>query len=533
MLKPAEHNPRVRRCFVAHFFTGVAALWVFFAGVWWGTRTAGGADSYGYLSQASLWLRGDLVVDQPIARTVPWPDADWTFAPLGYRPGLEPGTIVPIYPSGLPILMALAQAVAGPEGLFLAVPLLGAAMVLAASGLATRMSTPTGGAIAALLLASRSILLMSIMWPMSDVPAAGWWAITLVSAAGTGFLSAAGAGFAAALAILTRPNLVGVTLAPALYLMWRVRRADSDRRRAAARLGVFMVLSMLGCLAVAGINIWLFGSPFRTGYGDVGQVYTSSHIRTNVSSFSTRPLRFEPAMALLGLIGALVVIRRREGREARAIAWLSVGAIALVLGSYAFYGSFLDWWYLRFLLPAYPAAAALGGAGALWLSRQMTSDRWQTLVLGMVTALIMAAGLGEARGRGVYRVRDTESRYEAVAEFVNRALPARAAFFAFQHSGALRHYAGRVTIRFDLLRPEWFDTAITKMRARGYRPYFIVEEPEIALFRARFASASVLGGLDWPPVAELRQPIRVQIFDPADRGKWRSGQRIDTQLIQP
>src|SRR5688572_16166336 len=50
------------------------------------TRMAGGADAYGYVSQADLWLRGSLAVQQPWVAEVPWPDAKWTFTPLGYRP---------------------------------------------------------------------------------------------------------------------------------------------------------------------------------------------------------------------------------------------------------------------------------------------------------------------------------------------------------------------------------------------------------------------------------------------------------------
>jgi hypothetical protein len=31
---------------------------------------------------ADLWLRGDLI-DQPFSALVPWPNARWTFTPLG------------------------------------------------------------------------------------------------------------------------------------------------------------------------------------------------------------------------------------------------------------------------------------------------------------------------------------------------------------------------------------------------------------------------------------------------------------------
>jgi hypothetical protein len=67
-----------------------------------GSRAAAGADAYGYISQAYLWIDGDLRVEQPWVDDVPWPNAHWTFSPLGYRPVGEPGdrAIVPTYCRG-------------------------------------------------------------------------------------------------------------------------------------------------------------------------------------------------------------------------------------------------------------------------------------------------------------------------------------------------------------------------------------------------------------------------------------------------
>src|SRR5262249_61142722 len=60
----------------------------------YGVRAAGGSDSYGYVSQARLWLAGDLHVHPEFAAAAPWPNAGWTFTPLAYRP--PPGqTLLP------------------------------------------------------------------------------------------------------------------------------------------------------------------------------------------------------------------------------------------------------------------------------------------------------------------------------------------------------------------------------------------------------------------------------------------------------
>ena len=60
---------------------------------------------------------------------MPWPHADYTFAPLGYRASLEGGGIAPTYAPGLPILMALLIYPFGECGPYLVVPLLGALLV--------------------------------------------------------------------------------------------------------------------------------------------------------------------------------------------------------------------------------------------------------------------------------------------------------------------------------------------------------------------------------------------------------------------
>ena len=91
-----------------------------------------GADAYGYVSQAHLWTAGNLIQHEPLSLRAPWPEPEWTFSPLGYRPGPQPGTIVPTYPPGLPLLMAGLLVLFGRDGPFFVVPLLGGVAVVAA-----------------------------------------------------------------------------------------------------------------------------------------------------------------------------------------------------------------------------------------------------------------------------------------------------------------------------------------------------------------------------------------------------------------
>ncbi|HXH05106.1 MAG TPA: hypothetical protein VNI83_00800, partial [Vicinamibacterales bacterium] len=150
---------------------GAAAAWMFVAGIRWGTFVAGGADAYGYVSQAELWRRGSLRIEQQFARTFPWPHAQWTFAPLGYRPAREPGYLVPGYAPGLPLLMAGAQMLAGHCAAYYVVPAAGALAVIAAFVLARALGGAPAGAAAAVLVAASPAFVVQVLWPMSDLPA--------------------------------------------------------------------------------------------------------------------------------------------------------------------------------------------------------------------------------------------------------------------------------------------------------------------------------------------------------------------------
>lgn len=506
---------------LARVVIALTAALVGVAGLVYGTWAAGSADSFGYISQAALWLKGDLIVRHPLAGAVPWPYAEWSFSPLGYRPGPAPGQIVPTYPVGLPIVMAGFQAIGGPLAVYFVVPMFGVLVIAATARLATHFESPLAGAAAALCLASSPTFLFSLMWPMSDVPAAALWTLAIVGAAGAGIPSAIGAGAAAGLAVLTRPNLVLVAVAPACYLLWRVYAAPQTRRVAWTRFLIVCALTTMGCLGVAAVHTWLYGSPLSTGYGHVSQIYALSHAPTAAAGFALRPLGLEPALVVLSAAGILWQIGS-PGRP-RAIAWLAIGAIALVLVSYTFYMSFAEWWYLRLLLPVWPAAAAFAGVAIVRLADRVAA-RWRTAAALGLILLVVGLGGREAIRRGVFTLRVLESRYETVARFVQRALPANAVFFAYQESGSLRFYADRLIVRFDLLSEHRLDQAIDTLRALGYRPYIVVEQQDEDVFKVRFNHLSPLSRLDWPPIAELDGPVRVRIFDPADYDRPRSGQ---------
>src|SRR2546423_8394018 len=86
-----------------------------------------------------------------------------------------------------------------------------------------------------------------------------------------------------------------------------------------------------------------------------------------------------------------------------------------------------------------------------------------------------------------------------------------------QDSGSVRYYAQRMTARFDSLPAGSLDAAMEMLRARGFRPYFLLEEWEIPDFRARFADASAAGRLDWRPMVSWHAIVPVALYDPSAR----------------
>ena len=93
----------------------------------YGIFAAGGADAYGYVSQAELFAGGHLSAPDPLAAvaTIVGPAA----APLGYQLSRTRGWIVPTYPAGLPITMAAAILIGGPPAAYFVIPLLAGASV--------------------------------------------------------------------------------------------------------------------------------------------------------------------------------------------------------------------------------------------------------------------------------------------------------------------------------------------------------------------------------------------------------------------
>ena len=107
------------------------------------------------------------------------------------------------------------------------------------------------------------------------------------------------------------------------------------------------------------------------------------------------------------------------------------------------------WWFLRLLLPAWPAlcigTAALIAAASRFAGNAHAKFRSVALIaLGLYTAVL-------ASRLHVFPDNEGERRYATVAELVRQATDPSSIILASIHTGPIRYYAGRDTMRFDLL----------------------------------------------------------------------------------
>jgi hypothetical protein len=489
----------------AYVVAAAAAAAVAVAGIVWGTRVAGGADTYGYLSQADLWRSGQLKVDQTFFE--PWPYDDWTLAPLGYRPGMERRSIVPTYAPGLPILMAAAD-VAGSRARFLVVPLLGALAVWITFRLGTLLADEWVGAGACLLLAASPAFLYHAMWPMSDVPATAAWALALLLAL---VRRPFAAGAACSVAIALRPNLVFLALPLGLLAV-----SLNEDRRVVWRLGLFGLGVLPAVAGIAWLNTFLYGAPWNSGYGAATGLYRWQNLWTNAGRYSSWLVETEtplPALAIPALLSRRFSIPGTLLERPYVRFALGLFVTSLVV-SYLLYEPFHDWTYVRFMLPALPVLL-VAAVGLLRSSTRPYGTTIRVMTMMLVVVLVLAWEITTAQSHGAFTVVPNEERYEAIARDVETLTPNNGVVFAMQHSGSLRYYAHRMTVRYDWVPPAALDEAIALLAARDVHPYLLVESWELDRVRERFAGASPSGRLDWPPAKqwELSNGERVRLYD--------------------
>jgi hypothetical protein len=447
---------------------------------------AGGSDSSGYMNNARLLAQRRLHIERRELAGIP-SDAlpSYTYVPLGFIP-IGQDRMVPTYPVGLSLcFLAFSPLVGWTLAPGLAIWLHALAGVLLMFALARAMGFSLGGsALGALLLAVSPIYIFISVQALSDVPALTWCTAAVLGAwlSRRHRLWALAAGSAVAVAVLMRPSnlLIALPVALCLGLDWR--------RWFWLGLG-----GLPGAIFLALLNQALYGSPFTTGYGAVEQIFSWAYAPLSLRNYALYlPELLTPAVVLVLALPWLA--RRGAGLLVAVLAvWLlSFG------GFYAFYfHTHETWWYLRFLLPAFPAAIV-----AILLAGRALASRWSPRAARL--GLAVSAGLAFLWSgfwtlqKHALSIGDSEYRYVQIAHWAQSRLPANAVVASMQTSGALFYYTPLTLIRYDQFNLDDY-ARIVRATSSAKRPIYAALFP----FEVKHALEQQMPG-QWTQVGAVR-----------------------------
>jgi hypothetical protein len=301
--------------------------------------------------------------------------------------------------------------------------------------------------------------------------------------------------------VITRPAL----LVAAALIPLMAHRGETPRRRlliSAAGLAV-------GVIAQMAIQQQLFGSPFSTGYGAAENLFAISHVTTNLEIFLRQGWHVVGPLWIPGLIIGVFAARP----EPRSKPLLILGAVAL---PYLLYLPFDHWETLRFLLPGLVPVTVVVADGLIHIARMPRKPAVATVMIVAFMAIVAGRSESLLRRSSVWEVAELEARYPLAGEWVNVNTPPQSVVLANQHSGSLRWYGKRQTIRWDFLDPGQLVTTIQELQSRGATVYAALEGTEVATFDQRFAG--VIDQLQVDHVGRVRNvSLRRLVYLPPNR----------------
>ena len=451
----------------------VGIAWALLAGIRFGTFSAGGSDSYGYISQAHLFSRGELTDHVPMRPEFAWRDAELSLIPLAYRPAAEQGRMAPVYPPGLPLFLAAVHPL-GERAMYLVIPMFGALTVFYTMAIGRGLGDPLAGGIAALLLSVSATFLLMHFSPMSDVPVTALWLAALAVANTRTKYAPLVAGLLTGAAVLTRPNLA--PLAAAIAALIAV-----DKTARIRNLGTFFAPLAVAVVILLGIQSHRYGGPLESGYGAVGQLFALAYAGPNLLSYAARITSVFTLVIWLWLASP-ILLWRRSPRP------LLLACHALVAGTwvaYLLYLPFEAWFFTRFLLPAIPLMLVLAVMVVLVMIRRLPF--WMRPVAVVTFLAVMLAALaGQSRRLGVFDSRAFEQKYPQAGAYVRHQLPTSAYVLARQHSGSVRLYGERPTIRWDVIGGDQLDLVVATLRSIGATVYVVADDDEMPEFVTHF-----------------------------------------------
>jgi hypothetical protein len=464
-------------------------------------------DISGYLNFARLLEQGEL---RAPVRALPGFSVT-EFGLKAYQPGGfvirdESSTLAPLYPVGLPLHFALATLLVGSSR---AVAFVNIAAALSAACLMYVSCRhlkllPVWALAATVTLCICPFFINWALLPMSDVPATTWALAALYAAMRSrerlSWVIICGS--SAAVAALIRPTnmllafpiLVAFGLQPARYF-W-------------AALG-----ALPGGLVMSYVNWQLYGTPLTSGYviAYLSLPFSIDSVPYNAAHFALWMFMYLSPLVACALALPFCPQARTRDWAVQAI-WLVV-----LTSLYAMWPpAGVDWWWLRFLLPAIPASIMLaaGGLSGIWelferkyqLAGQRSFELLAFKYIAAASLTVISIGwTGVASLHLSVFDQGYSKQFAAAAHWAQKHFPENALIICSEFSGALYYYTGFPIVRWDALREEKVKAFFEAAEAQR-RPIYAILLP----FELEDATRR-LGG-SWTKIAQIGQTSVLQLI---------------------
>jgi hypothetical protein len=440
-------------------------LAIFFFNHQYTADVAGFSDTYGYVSEAVRLSQGRFYEPERVYSFFGLPEEADKSHPLGYIEKGSQGT-VPTYPFGYPLMMAPFIKIFGLPGAYWVTPLLAAGTIILTYWLGRAFLGVLGGIIAAGFVLFLPNFLHSSFLPMSDVPAAFFSALVLVSllvlrsSLLTDLLLGASLGFG----VWVRPNMVLLALPVAAW--FAIRQEWSRLLRFGLMVFPFILANVL-------LNGYLYGSSWTTGYGNLP---IGDTLYNTLDRGIRHLVRLQNQQAGIGIF--LICMGFLFGRLSLARRLLLAGIFIIFLAFFSVYRYDEAWWSFRFLLPAMPAVAVLEASFLRQFVSTWKLRRRDTIIMLAVFSVIAWTSLNFTNDHFVFHDRISETKYPKAATMALRNVRYPALILAMLHSGPLRFYANLPTTRYDLVTGRELTDRIQTVKKAGGHVYLLLDNWE-------------------------------------------------------
>lgn len=379
--------------------------------------------------------------------------------------------------------MAASRLLFGPDSVFVVSFAAAVMLVVVLSAIARQRYGGLTSALTAVFAVAHPVAAAYSMQAMSDVPATLWTAVAVWGMTAARRPRPVMAAVAASLAVLTRPPL----LLPMLVL------GGAFLRRTPPRTLRFGAVLVAGLVALMALQLQLYGSPFVSGHGGAGQVFSLRTLPHNLAAHGKWFL-----VVHTPLIVPLLWLGFRSDRWFGRLSFIMAAAVAL---PYAFYSvPFDDWEMQRFLLPGLALLLPVAAEGVAVILRRVPSDAARPWLAAAVALAVLAGSGRWLEARGVFRLQRLEARYPRVGEWFEQHSPANAIVLASLHSGSVNYYSGRLTLRWDRIAPDRLRALVDAAGQQGRPTYLVLDgSDEVQRFTRRFPAPR----LDVRPVTRI------------------------------